>query len=122
MKRIVIPTDDAEGTVLAAHFGRAPYFVVVEIDESGKALGREIHQNTGSHAGGQGFTHDNILGLKPDAVVVGGMGPRGLVLFQSQAVSVFRANSGSVERIVAAYSAGQLDKLTEGCHDAHHTA
>jgi len=120
LRRILIPTDDVEGTMLASHFGRAPCFVLFELDDSNGVVSRQIHQNTGSHVGGQGHTHDNVLSLRPHAVVVAGMGPRGLASFQSQGVAVLQANSTSVDEIVTAYGAGKLPELTEGCHDAHH--
>ena len=36
--RLAIPVEDAKGlnARLSQHFGRAPYFVVVELDEDGK--------------------------------------------------------------------------------------
>jgi predicted Fe-Mo cluster-binding NifX family protein len=93
---------------------------LLELDDVNGIVNRSTHQNTGSHVGGRGFTHDNVLSLKPDAVIVGGMGPRGLTSFQSQGVAVLQANSSSVDEIVVAYVAGRLRQLTEGCHDAHH--
>jgi predicted Fe-Mo cluster-binding NifX family protein len=92
----------------------------LEVDNANHVVSRKTHKNTGSHMGGQGFAHDNVLALKPDAVIVSGMGPRGLTTFQSHGIAVLQANSLSIDEIVAAYTAGKLYELTEGCHDAHH--
>jgi predicted Fe-Mo cluster-binding NifX family protein len=119
-RRILIPTDDSEGTILASHFGRAQYLLVVEFDGNKQVVGRQNHPNTGSHMGGQGYTHDNVLSLKPDAVIVAGMGPRGLSTFQSQNIPVLRADSQRVDQIVSSYLSDRLEELTEGCREAHH--
>jgi predicted Fe-Mo cluster-binding NifX family protein len=39
-KRIVIPVEDERGLEarVAEHFGRAPFFAVVDLDENGKIL------------------------------------------------------------------------------------
>lgn len=120
MRRVVIPTDDAEGKSLAGHFGRAQYFVLVELDETNRVVRRETHTVNGEHTGGHGFTHDNIMRLKPNAVIVGGMGPRGIASFQNQGVTVLQANSTSVDDLVVAYISGRLGVLSEGCHEARH--
>ncbi|NWF96451.1 MAG: NifB/NifX family molybdenum-iron cluster-binding protein [Candidatus Thorarchaeota archaeon] len=119
-RKVVIPTDDAEGKSLAGHFGRAEYFVVVELDDANRVVRRDVHNVRGEHTGGHGYTHDNIMRMNPDAVIVGGMGPRGIASFQSRGVAVLQANSPSVDELVAAYISGRLGVLTEGCHDAHH--
>jgi predicted Fe-Mo cluster-binding NifX family protein len=67
-----------------------------------------------------GYAHDNILELKPNAVIVYGMGPRGLSTFQSAGVAVLKANADKVEDVIAAYKDDELQELTEGCHHARH--
>jgi predicted Fe-Mo cluster-binding NifX family protein len=118
--RVLIPTQDFEGKMVAAHFGRAPYFVVIDLDELGTTIEIKIHPNTGEHSGGKGHAHDNVLQHQPQAVIVQGMGPRGIMSFQSKNVAVLRANSSSVEDLIEAYKLNQLDELTEGCAEAHH--
>ncbi len=120
--KIVIPTLDESGlnAQLAEHFGRAPYFAVVELDENGEVLEVKNVPNIGEHAGGRGQTHDHILALQPNAIIVYGMGPRGLSTFQSAGVAVLRASANTVGEVIAAYEADKLQELTEGCHHAHH--
>jgi predicted Fe-Mo cluster-binding NifX family protein len=120
MTRVVIPTQDINGTEIAAHFGRAPYFTVVDLDESGTTIEMKIHPNTGEHSGGKGHAHDNILLYHPQAIIVQGMGPRGIQSFQSKNIAVLRANSMSVQEIIQAFNQHALNELTEGCVDAHH--
>jgi predicted Fe-Mo cluster-binding NifX family protein len=120
--RIVVPAASQEGLKanLAEHFGRAPYFAVVDLSDNGDIKNIKTVPNVGEHAGGMGYTHDHILGLQPNAIIVYGMGPRGLNTFQSACVAVMRANAKTVGEVVAAYKNDQLQELTEGCEHAHH--
>jgi predicted Fe-Mo cluster-binding NifX family protein len=118
--RVVIPTEDINGTEIAAHFGRAPYFAVADLDVSGTVIEMNVHPNTGEHSGGKGHAHDNVLRYNPRAIIVQGMGPRGIQSFQSKNIAVLRANSMSVQEIIQAFNQNALQELTEGCADAHH--
>ena len=120
--RIVIPVLDEAGlnARLSEHFGRAPYFVVIELDENGQVTNQRTVPNVSEHFGGSGRSAHNILQLKPDAVITYGMGPRGLNTFQSVKVAVLRANANTVREIIEAYNSDELEELTEGCHQARH--
>jgi predicted Fe-Mo cluster-binding NifX family protein len=109
-----------EGTEVAEHFGRAPYFAVIDLDDIGTAIEMEIHPNTGEHSGGRGHAHNNVTRFQPRTVIVQGMGPRGITSFQSQNIAVLRANSRSVQEIIQSYNRNELEELTDGCADAHH--
>jgi predicted Fe-Mo cluster-binding NifX family protein len=121
-EKIVVPVVDESGlnAQIAEHFGRAPYFAVVELDEHGDVSSVRTMPNVGEHAGGKGLTHDNILELKPKAIIVYGMGPRGLSSFQNAGVAVLQANAKTVKDVAAAYKEDKLQELTEGCHQASH--
>jgi predicted Fe-Mo cluster-binding NifX family protein len=120
--RVVIPVEDESGlnAQIAEHFGRAPYFAVVELDDNGNVSSVKTVPNVGEHAGGMGQSHDHIVKLKPNAIIVYGMGPRGLSAFQDAGVAVLRADVNTVTGVVAAYKEDKLQELTEGCHHAHH--
>jgi predicted Fe-Mo cluster-binding NifX family protein len=120
--RIVIPVIDESGmdSRLSEHFGRTPYFAVVEVDEDGQVVSQKTVANTGEHFGGSGRRADFILQLKPDAIITYGMGPRGLSIYQRMRVAVFRANANTVREVIAAYTKNALQELTEGCHEARH--
>jgi predicted Fe-Mo cluster-binding NifX family protein len=122
--RIIVPTENQEGLKarLAEHFGRAPYYTIVELGENGEVSNVKNVPNVGEHAGGMGFSHDHILEHKPNAIIVYGMGPRGLTSFQDAGVAVLKANVNTVGEVVAAYKEDKLEELTEGCEHAHHHA
>ncbi|WXG43296.1 MAG: NifB/NifX family molybdenum-iron cluster-binding protein [Promethearchaeati archaeon SRVP18_Atabeyarchaeia-1] len=120
--RIVVPTVDENGlsAQLADHFGRAPYFAVIELGESNEVSNVRTVKNVGEHFGGGGHAHEAILQQKPSAVIVRGMGPRGLSSFQDAGVAVLRANANTVKEVIDAYKDDELQELTEGCHEAQH--
>ena len=120
--RIVIPVLEESGlnARLSEHFGRAPYFAVIELDENGRILSQRAVPNAGERFGGSGRRADFILQLKPNAIITYGMGPRGLNIYQSVRVAVLRANANTVGEVIAAYNKDELEELTEGCQHARH--
>jgi len=122
--RIIVPTIGQEGlnAHLAEHFGRAPYFAVVDLNENGDVANVKTVPNVGEHTGRMGQPHDVVLGLQPNAIIVYGMGRRGLDSFQSVGIAVLRANANTISEVIAAYKENKLQELTEGCHDARQHA
>jgi predicted Fe-Mo cluster-binding NifX family protein len=120
--RIVIPVIDEAGldAQLSEHFGRTPYFAVVEVDEKKQVVNQKTVANVGEHLGGSGSRADFILQLRPNVIITYGMGPRGLNIYQDARVAVLRANANTVRQVIAAYSKNELEELTEGCHEARH--
>lgn len=121
-ERIVIPVEDKNGlkSHVAQHFGRAPYFAVVDLDENGEVSHVETQANTGEHLGGVGHPHENILNLKPNVIIAFGMGPGGLQSFTNANVRVLKAEQNTVEENVVAFRAGTIEELTGGCEHAQH--
>jgi len=120
--RMVIPVLDESGlnARLSEHFGRAPYFAVIELDSNGSVLKQRAVPNVSEHFGGSGRPPDRILQLEPDAIVTYGMGPRALTIFQNAKVAVLRATTNAVKGVIVAFNKGQLEELTEGCLHARH--
>ena len=121
-ERIVIPAEDGNGldARLSEHFGRAPYFIVVDLDENGNVSNVQTVPNVSEHFGGSGRPPDSILQLRPNALITYGMGPRALGIFQEAKVAVLKANANTVKQVVEAYRQDKLEELTEGCHHARH--
>lgn len=121
-ERIVVPAEDESGlnARLSEHFGKAPYFIVVDLDENNNILNVQVVPNAGEHFCGMSRPADNILKLKPNAIITYGMGPRALSIFQSAGIAVLRANADTVGEVIEAYKLGILEELTEGCYHAHH--
>ncbi|MCW4018806.1 MAG: dinitrogenase iron-molybdenum cofactor biosynthesis protein [Candidatus Bathyarchaeota archaeon] len=121
-RRIVVPVADQNGLAarLAEHFGRAPFFAVVDLNDNDEVLETKTVVNVGEHAGGMGHAHDNIVKLAPEAIVVYGMGPRGLQAFHDVGITVLKANADIVGEVIAGYKDDALEELIEGCPHAHH--
>jgi predicted Fe-Mo cluster-binding NifX family protein len=122
MVRLVIPIErfDIERSPIFSHFGRAPEFAVIDLSEEGRVVSIKSERNVGEHFGGHGGAETVVRSLKPDALVVKGIGPRGLAAFQSSGIVVFASPVNSVGEAVEAYLAGRLRCLTEPCKDARH--
>jgi len=120
--RLVVPVLDESGlsAQLSGHFGRAPYFAVIDLDENGSISSQKTVPNVSEHFGGTGHPPDRILQLRPNALITYGMGPRALAIFQNARVAVLRANTSTVKGIIAAYKNDELEEITEGCHHARH--
>jgi predicted Fe-Mo cluster-binding NifX family protein len=120
--RLVIPVSDEKGinSQLSQHFGRAPFYAVIDMDDNGHVIGQETIANTSEHFGGVGLPPDRILQLKPKALVTYGLGSKALRIFQNAGVAVLRTEADNVREVVNAYCNNQLQELTHGCHHAQH--
>ena len=120
--RLVMPVEDTNdiNARLSQHFGRAPYFAALELDEQGKVVDLQMVPNKSEHFGGIGRPPDIILSLKPNSVITYGMGPRALNIFQNANVAVLQANKPIVKDLIEAYKQDELVELTQGCQHAEH--
>ena len=120
-KRIVIPVEDEKGldAKVAQHFGRAPYFAIVELNQDEQVVNVKTEANTGEHMGGAGHPHENLLALKPDIIIAYAMGPGGLQSFQNAGTTVLKAEGNTVKEVIAGFKEGKLKELTGGCEHAH---
>lgn len=120
--RLVVPSSEEKGldSRLSQHFGRAPFYVVVDLDENGNIISDSSIPNTSEHFGGVGVPPDRIIQLKPNALVTYGLGSKALAIFQTAGVAVLRTEANTVREVVSAYNNNELQELTEGCQHAHH--
>ena len=122
-KRIMMPVEDNTGleAKIAHHFGRAPYFALVEFDENQKTPKVTIEPNRSEHMGGTpGHSHESFLALKPDIVVAYTMGPGALNTFINAGITVLTATANTVKGNVESFKEGKLKELVGGCEHAHH--
>ena len=122
-KRIMLPVEDEKGieAKVAHHFGMAPYFAIVELDENQKNPKVKIEPNRSEHMGGApGHSHESFLALKPNVVVAYAMGPGALSTFQNAGITVLKATEDTVKGNVESFKEGKLKELVRGCEHAHH--
>ena len=122
-KRIMMPVEDEAGldAQVAHHFGRAPYFAIVELDENQKISKVKTEANRSEHMGGApGHSHESFLALKPDVVIAYSMGPGALNTFLGAGVTVLAATALTVEGNIESFKEGKLKDLVGVCEHAHH--
>jgi len=120
--RFVVPVSDDRGAdaQLSQHFGRAPFYAVIDLNEEGRVISQETIANTSEHFGGAGVPPDRILQLKPKALITYGLGSKALRIFQDAGVAVLRTEANTVKEVIKAYNNNELQELTQGCHHARH--
>ena len=109
--KIALATDDNRGleAVLSHHFGRCPYYVLVDID------GKEIKEVTAaqnpfyeSH-GQPGEVPNFIKNLGAQVIIAGGMGPKAIGFFEQFGIQAITGVSGMVGGVVKAYMNSQIE-------------
>jgi predicted Fe-Mo cluster-binding NifX family protein len=108
-KRVAISADNSNGldSVVSPHFGRCPYYVLVDLD------GRQVSQVNavenpyyGRHQPGQvpGF----IQSQGANVMLAGGMGRRAIGFFQQYGIQAVTGATGSVRHALEQYLGGTL--------------
>jgi len=113
--RIVIPVNDESSlnAQICDHFGRTPYFAVIDLDENGQIIKQSTVSSSGEHFC-EGI--DFLLNLKPDFMIAQGMGQRVIQNFQNARIAILRTSANVVKDAIQQYNRGELIELTEGCH------
>ncbi|NPV71433.1 MAG: dinitrogenase iron-molybdenum cofactor [Firmicutes bacterium] len=100
-----------EGINVSPHFGRCPEYTLFEI-ENGEVKSRTIIPNPGHEPG---FLPGYLGQLGVSCIIAGGMGPRAQALFSEQKIETVTGVYGSVEKAVAQYLAGTLERGESAC-------
>jgi predicted Fe-Mo cluster-binding NifX family protein len=127
---ISVETKDGLDSIVAHHFGRCPYFALVEV-EGCDVGGVEVIDNPyyAAHQPGQvpGFIHQK----NADVMLSGGMGGRAIQFFQQYGIETATGASGTVRSALQNYLGGELNSATpcresiehgHGGHDHHPTS
>ncbi len=122
--KIAVATSD--GKTISMHFGQAPQYVVVTVDD-GVIVRREVREKAFHHHGPAGHGHDQGHGHGPhaemaaaisdcEAMIVGGMGRPAYVSLKARGIEPIITSLGDIDQAVQAYVAGTLDNLTGRLH------
>jgi predicted Fe-Mo cluster-binding NifX family protein len=118
--KIAIVTED--GVNVSAHFGRAPYFQVLTI-ENGQIIARERrakgfhgqheHEHNQHH-----HNHNDMLSAASDcaAIIAGGMGSPAYASIQAANITPILTDVRDIEQAAQAYIAGTLVNRLERIH------
>ena len=107
--RIAVSTDNKNGldSVVSPHFGRCPYFVLVDLDGSQVQGVREVdNPYNGDHQPCQ--VPALISSLGANVMLTGGMGGRAIMFFQEYGIEGVTGAYGTVRQSVERYLGGEL--------------
>ena len=110
--RVAFPV---EGNQLSGHFGHAPEFLLVDVQE-GKEVSRQTHPSPEHQPG---LIPQWLRGFEVDLVVAGGIGARAAQLFEEAGIELISGVSGPVEDALALYLQGRLCS-TGALWSSHH--
>jgi predicted Fe-Mo cluster-binding NifX family protein len=113
---ITAETDQGLASPVAQHFGQAPYFVLVLL-ENGAVGASDVIANpfAQGHEPGQIPAWIQEQGAK--VMISGGMGGRAIGFFQEAGIETATGASGTVEQALQAYQAGTLTE-TAACAES----
>ncbi len=101
-----------DGQQVAMHFGRCEYYELVDITD-GEVVERECLLSPGH--GEPGELPRLMQQRQVDCVICGGAGPRALNLFSERGIDFMLGVSGSLEEVIAALAAGELEAGEDSC-------
>ncbi len=116
---ICIPVEADEGldSLVCAHFGSAPAFMVVDPD-TGNC--RAITNGNSHHGHGLCMPLQSLQGERIEGMVVGGIGMGALNKLNAAGIGVYLTEHETVGEVVAAFKAGNLKLMPPGMACAHH--
>ena len=107
--RIAVSADSKNGldSVVSPHFGRCPYFVLVDLEDHDVTEVQEVdNPYYGHHQPGQVPALINNLGA--NVMLTGGMGGRAIMFFRQLGIEGVTGAYGTVRQSVERYLGGQL--------------
>lgn len=116
--KIAITAENNNGldSMVAQHFGHAPYFVLVDVENGEvKAVQGVANPYADAHQPGQipAFIHEQ----KADVILSGGMGGRAIEFFAQYGIKAATGASGTVRQALENYFGGKL-KDAAPCDDS----
>ena len=105
---VSVETNNGLDSVVAHHFGRCPFFALVDVEET-EITAVEVVNNPyyGAHQPGQvpGFIHQQ----NADVMLSGGMGGRAIQFFQQFGIQAATGATGTVQSALEDYFGGKLN-------------
>lgn len=108
--RIAMSADDKNGleSAIASHFGRCPYFIIVDIEDHKVEQVLEVENPYyGAHEPGQvpGFIEEQGA----DVMLTGGMGARAMQFFSQYGIEAVTGARGTVRTSLEQYLGGRME-------------
>jgi predicted Fe-Mo cluster-binding NifX family protein len=107
--RFAISTEDNKGLdrIVSQHFGRCPYFVLVEVENEAIMEVKAV-DNPYFAEHGPGQVPEYIASLGADVMISGGMGRRANVFFDKYGIRTATGAGGTVQEALSSFQYGKL--------------
>jgi len=116
---ISLETNQNYDSIIGHHFGRCPFFALVDLDGSDvKSINVIPNPYFESHQPGQvpGFIHEQ----KADVMLSGGMGRRAIQFFEQYNIQTATGATGTVRTALASFLNGELPSATPCIDSVEH--
>jgi len=117
--KVCIPAMDEKGLegMPHGHFGSCSHFVIHDTETGITDI---IGNGDGSHEHGMCHPLSSLEGRRIDAIVVGGIGQRALLMLNAGGIRVYRAAPGTILENVGLLKGGTLAEVTPADACGHH--
>ena len=115
---IAVASEDDRGLSgkVSGHFGRCPYYVLVEAN-GGTVAGSRVVANPYFDLHRPGVMPRLIRDMGANVIIAGGMGPRAIDMFHGFGIDVATGVVGKVGEVLEAYLSGQHRGVVPCAHD-----
>lgn len=106
--KIAIPIEEIKGTesVIAEHFGKAPYFAIITLKEGEAKI--DIHENPALSNHKPGLLPEMLKSLGINILIAKGVGRRAEILLNELGIKVIKGVSGNLKEILNSLIEGNL--------------
>ena len=121
MKKLAFAVENDAGldSSISQHFGRAPCFVVVEINDQNESIDVVVHQNPYAGARKPGGVPNFVKTLNADTLVIGGIGQKAAEIFSHLDIKIISGVSGNVRTVLDKITKGEIESSDEVCPGEH---
>jgi len=107
---IAVASESDKGleALVSAHFGRCPYYTLVEVQDGQVKQVRWVENPFYNQHGAPGEAPNFINQQGADVIIAGGMGPRAIQFFQELGIKTVTGATGTVAEAVEDYLSGKL--------------
>ncbi|MCK4831040.1 NifB/NifX family molybdenum-iron cluster-binding protein [bacterium] len=111
MKLVLSSTGESLDSQVDVRFGRCPFFIIAEIENSKIKKTRAIENKAMMQGGGAGITAAQIIANEEiDVVIIINIGPKAVDIFQQLEIEVYQGNQGTVKENIQQFIDGKLTK------------
>jgi len=109
-KRIAVAAEDDGGLEanISAHFGRCPYYTMVEVEGEKITLSYKVENPFYGAHGNPGQVPTFIRDQGAGVIIAGGMGQRAVSFFNEFGIEAVTGAAGKIKDVIAAYLSGNL--------------